>query len=158
VLAAYLKIQAVLGATQKSAEPVDPLPLADAARALQGRATGHGKHFGAAIADAATALGGKSLPEQRKLYKPLSDAVIALADASPPSPAVAPKLFVAFCPMAPGDGAHWVQPSDHIANPYFATSMKECGTIERAIAAHPASAPSTVPAGGDASLHKDGVR
>jgi Cu(I)/Ag(I) efflux system membrane fusion protein/cobalt-zinc-cadmium efflux system membrane fusion protein len=169
VLAAYLKIQAVLGATQKSADPVDPIPLADAARALQGRATDHGKHFGAAIADAATALGGKSLPEQRKLYKPLSDAVIALADASPPSMSVAPKLFVAFCPMAPGDGARWIQPSNQIANPYFATSMKECGTIERAIAARPASAPSTIPAGAEVSSpprrpsqgtadHKDGVR
>jgi hypothetical protein len=158
VLAAYLQIQAVLGATQKSADPVDPLPLADAARALQGRASGHAKHLGATIADAASALRGKSLPDQRKLYKPLSDAVIALADAAPVSPSVAPKLFVAFCPMAPGDGARWVQPSDQIANPYFATSMKECGTIERAIAARPASAPSTVPAHRDASSHKDGGR
>lgn len=153
VLAAYLKIQAVLGATQKSVDPVDPTPLAEAARALQDHAQGHGKHLAGAIAEAAITLKGKSLPEQRKLFKELSSAVIALADASPPSPAVAPKLFVAFCPMAPGDGARWVQPTDRIANPYFATSMKECGTIERSIATRPATNPSTLP-----TDPKDGVR
>jgi RND family efflux transporter MFP subunit len=169
VLKAYLKLQAVLGATQKSADPVDPVPLADAARALQEQAQGHPRHLGGAIADAAAALKGKSLPEQRTLFKPLSTAVIELVDASPPSPAVAQKLFVAFCPMAPGDGARWVQPSDHIANPYFATSMKECGTIERSIGPRPATAPSTLPAaghvvspqehGGHGSTdQKDGVR
>jgi Cu(I)/Ag(I) efflux system membrane fusion protein/cobalt-zinc-cadmium efflux system membrane fusion protein len=154
VLTAYLKIQSVLGATQQATDPIDPLPLADAARALMEQAEGHGKHLAGAIADAAAALKGKSLPEQRKLYKPLSDAVIALADASPPTPAVGRKLFVAFCPMAPGDGARWLQPGDRIANPYFATSMKECGTIERAIEARSTAAPSTTLPAGD----KDGVR
>jgi Cu(I)/Ag(I) efflux system membrane fusion protein/cobalt-zinc-cadmium efflux system membrane fusion protein len=156
VLAAYLKIQAVLGATQKSADAVDPLPLAAAARGLQERARGRVKSLGRAIADAAIALKGQSLPEQRKLYKSLSNAVIELADASPPSPAVARGLFVAFCPMAPGDGARWIQPSDQVANPYFATSMKECGTIERSIAIRPATGPSTLPGGGADGGGSDG--
>jgi RND family efflux transporter MFP subunit len=140
VFRTYLKVQAALGASEKSsASPVDPSPLVEAAKSLAAHTEGHVNHLAGEIADAAAAMKSKPLPEQRKLFKPLSDDAIALADASPPSRAVADKLFVAFCPMAPGEGGRWLQPTDSIANPYFATSMKECGKIERAIQASPST-------------------
>ena len=49
---------------------------------------------------------------------------------------VAQELYVAHCPMAFDDaGASWLQKTRPIANPYYATAMKSCGTVERTIAA-----------------------
>jgi hypothetical protein len=158
VFRAYLKIQDALGAKQQSDAAADASPLAGAARARAGQANGHVKHLLASLADHADAMRDKPLPEQRKLYKPLSDAAIALADAAPPSPAVAAQLFVAFCPMAPGEGARWLQTTPTIANPYFATSMKECGTIERAIGGTSRAATSPTTAPSTSSSRKDGGR
>ncbi len=42
------------------------------------------------------------------------------------------KVFVAFCPMAlDGKGAHWLQDTKEIANPYFGSSMLGCGDIQK---------------------------
>ncbi len=87
-----------------------------------------------AVRDAAKAMSGMSLDEQRKKFVDLSSAVIALADKAPPSSEVAKVLFVAHCPMAnEGTGADWIQQTDAIANPFFASSMKECGSVIRRI-------------------------
>ena len=135
VFAEYLALQKVLGAPQQSDGPVDAGALAKAADALAVAGDGLGKTAARAIAGAASELAGKTIAEQRERFKPLSEAVIALAKTSPPSKAVAETLFIAYCPMAPGQGAQWLQTSEVIANPYFATSMKECGTIKGRIAA-----------------------
>ena len=135
VIAEYLALQKVLGAPQQSDRPVDSAALQKAAEALAGAADGPGKTAARSIAGAASALAGKTIAEQRERFRPLSEAVIALAETSPPSKAVAETLFIAYCPMAPGEGAQWLQTSEVIANPYFATSMKECGTIKGRIAA-----------------------
>jgi RND family efflux transporter MFP subunit len=147
LFAAYLVIQQALGASQQADTAIDPSPLVDAAKAAIEEG-GHAAALAPKVLDAATAFQGKKIAEQRKLFKPLSDATIALARAHPPSAAVAQKLYVAFCPMAPGDGARWLQTTDKIANPYFATSMKECGSIEQTLTAAPQSAtsPTTMPA------------
>jgi hypothetical protein len=87
------------------------------------------------VRDAAAALVGKPLAEQRALFLPLSGAAIALAEAGPPSTAVTDKLNIAYCPMAFGNkGGHWLQAGEVIANPYYATSMKRCGEVTRAVA------------------------
>jgi RND family efflux transporter MFP subunit len=143
LFAAYLKLHAALGVPQRADAPLDPEPLAAAADALAKSDQGHASHLAADVAAAAAALRGQPLAEQRKRFKPLSEAAIALAKASPPTAAVAARLFVAFCPMAPGEGARWLQAAPEIANPYFATSMKQCGTIEQALAAAAAAAPAS---------------
>ena len=53
-----------------------------------------------------------------------SEAVVTLAEALPPSSALASELAVMHCPMAPG---RWLQRSHTLANPFYATTMKECG-------------------------------
>jgi Cu(I)/Ag(I) efflux system membrane fusion protein/cobalt-zinc-cadmium efflux system membrane fusion protein len=140
VFAAYLKLQAALGATQQSDVPLDPAALVAAADAAARATTGHAVHLIKDVSAAAAALRGQPLAEQRKRFKPLSEAAIALAVVAPPSAAAADTLFVAFCPMAPGEGARWLQTTPEIANPYFATSMKQCGSIERTLVA-PATRP-----------------
>jgi len=41
-----------------------------------------------------------------------------------------PGYVVAFCPMADGfQGAHWVQREGPVRNPYFGSSMLECGEV-----------------------------
>jgi RND family efflux transporter MFP subunit len=130
VFVEYLALQKVLGAPQKADAPLDPSSLLKAADALAQAADGEGRSAARAVLDAASALHGQPLAEQRKGFKRVSEAAIALARVMPPSGAVAPVLFIAHCPMAPGEGARWLQPTEAIANPYFATSMKDCGTIE----------------------------
>jgi Cu(I)/Ag(I) efflux system membrane fusion protein len=40
------------------------------------------------------------------------------------------------CPMAFDDtGADWVQATEQVANPYYATQMKRCGEVKRTVAA-----------------------
>lgn len=143
LFAAYLIIQQQLGAPQQAGTPIDASPLVETAKAVAGEG-GALAPLAQKVAEAAAAFEGKKLAEQRNLFKPLSDATIALAKALPPSSAVAQKLYVAFCPMAPGDGARWLQTSDRISNPYFATSMKECGSIEGTLST--AKPPATQPA------------
>ena len=133
VFAEYLSLQKVLGAPQQSDTPVNAEGLTKAAEALADTGDGAAPQMAAAVARTAAAMQGQRLGEQRKRFKLLSEAIIELAKATPPSKAVAGKLFIAYCPMAPGEGAQWLQPTETIANPYFATSMKECGTIQGAI-------------------------
>ena len=77
----------------------------------------------------------KPRAEQRRLFKPLSESIVALLEKHPPSASVAEKLFVLHCPMAfGGAGADWVQATDAVANPYFASAMKSCGTVTRELA------------------------
>lgn len=41
------------------------------------------------------------------------------------------KLFAIYCPMAfEGKGAYWISESEEIRNPYFGSTMIDCGTIE----------------------------
>ncbi len=67
-------------------------------------------------------------------------------------------LFQAFCPMAAGSrGASWVQVGEKVFNPYFGSSMLDCGEVTRSVdpGGHLSSpdpsdsaAPSKTPAGG----------
>lgn len=42
------------------------------------------------------------------------------------------KVYLAFCPMAlDGKGAHWLQDTKEIANPYYGSSMLGCGDIQK---------------------------
>ena len=44
-------------------------------------------------------------------------------------------LRLAFCPMAlGGEGAEWVQESEHVENPYFGAAMHSCGEVHNTVA------------------------
>jgi RND family efflux transporter MFP subunit len=129
---AYLGIASVLGAEQESTDPVDFGGLARAAAGLRDAAESEELRAGAAeIAAATDALAGAAIDEQREGFKAVSDGVIRLVELAPPSGAVGEQLYVVHCPMAPGS---WLQTSEVVANPYYADSMKRCGSVERTIA------------------------
>ncbi len=53
-----------------------------------------------------------------------------MAEVCPPSNAVAKKLHVMFCPMKKAD---WLQVNAEVADPYYATEMKQCGEVKRTL-------------------------
>lgn len=130
---AYLDLADSLGAVQQSDAPLNVNGLVSAAHTLHGAMQGpSAKSMAEGIARAAEAVRGQSIGKQRELFKPLSEAVVKLAEASPPSDAVAPKLYVMYCSMAPG---RWLQRTDRLANPFYATEMKQCGELVKTIEA-----------------------
>lgn len=132
-VASYLKLSESLGAMQKKDEPIDVAELCRAATALEQDAqTDNQRTLAHDILVAAQALIGEPLEEQRNGFKAVSDAVVALVKASPPSSKVAPRLFILYCSMADGQ---WLQASDRKANPYYATSMKQCAEITETLQA-----------------------
>lgn len=133
-LAAYLSVAAELGAPQSSDAPIDLAGFVAASRTLRERAEDDSQSsLASALTDSVTAMQNRPLAEQRKLFKPVSDAAIALAERSPRETTKAPAtLFVAHCPMV---SARWLQANEEIANPYYATTMKSCGEIERRVTA-----------------------
>jgi membrane fusion protein, copper/silver efflux system len=136
IAVAYLQLSQALGAKQQSDDPLNIDALVAAAKQSNEHATGEGKLLAGAVLTAAQEMKGKSIVEQRKAFLNVSNAVIALLDRSTPSAKVAQELYVAHCPMAFDDaGASWLQKTRPIANPYYATAMKSCGSVERAITA-----------------------
>ncbi len=134
IVAAYLSIQKRLGEKQKEEMPVDLAPLIASSRMSAQHAPDAGKPFANAVLAAAEAMKDQPLAKQRELFMALSDAMIDLAKSAQLSVKMAGKLYVAKCPMAFGDrGARWLQSSETIANPYYATEMKSCGEIESVI-------------------------
>jgi Cu(I)/Ag(I) efflux system membrane fusion protein/cobalt-zinc-cadmium efflux system membrane fusion protein len=134
LFSAYLALARSLGAKQTHDEPLSIASLIEVAEAAVEQSQGDAHSLAIAVLNHAQAMRGRSLVEQRKLFKPLSQAILGLMDRSPPSEKVAPRLFAIFCPMALDDeGAEWLQDSEEIANPYFATQMKHCGEITRSV-------------------------
>ncbi|MGE3108376.1 MAG: efflux RND transporter periplasmic adaptor subunit [Phycisphaerales bacterium] len=135
VVSEYLKLSRVLGAVQDKVTPVDMAPLVSAAHALHGALSAtRNEPLAVGVAKAAEAMKGHPLDHQRQLFSALGERVIALVDVMPPTAAVAKDLYVMNCPMAPGGAkGDWLQTSPDVANPFFATSMKECGSSVRTI-------------------------
>lgn len=133
---AYLQLAEALGAKQQSDDPLNVDALINATKQSAEHASDDGKPLAQAVANATEQMKGQPLAEQRKAFMNVSNAMIALLDRSPPSAKVAAELYVAYCPMAFDDtGASWLQKTRPIANPYYATQMKSCGSVERTIAA-----------------------
>jgi membrane fusion protein, copper/silver efflux system len=128
IVRAYLALSESLGARQTSDAALDVTPLLKAVSMAVEHGNGDAKLIAEAVARAARSMEGQSLDAQRRSFLDVSDAVIALVRASPPD---AGTLYVFNCPMAfdTGDGAHWLQSDDDIANPYYATAMKKCGEL-----------------------------
>ena len=127
VTKAYLALQRPLGERQTVETPVDPAELmATTAKLVEQAETDADRTIAKKLADTASAMKDQPLNEQRERFKAVSDAMIALIEQSPPAKQTAPKLYVMYCPMAPGK---WVQDAEQLANPYYATAMKRCGEI-----------------------------
>ncbi len=132
VVAEYLGVVEPLGEEKPETPPARVDGLLGAIDALARRAEGaDAGRLAAQARDAVGALRGQTTQRQRELLKPASAAIIAIVDAMAPSRALASDLYVAHCPMV---DAQWIQRSTTLANPYYAEDMKECGTIERALA------------------------
>lgn len=129
----YLALAAELGKEADRTEPIAPEALMVAAAALRTAGAGSaGASLTAEVATAAERLAEVGIETQRERFKALSDAVVLLLEVCPPSAAVAEKIFVMHCPMAPGT---WLQQGATLANPYYATDMKECGDVIKTIEA-----------------------
>ena len=66
----------------------------------------------------------------RTALKALSEPVIDLAQLAPPTKAVAPVIYQAYCPHIK---ASWLQPGEKIANPFFGSEMLGCGKVTQKI-------------------------
>lgn len=130
--AAYLAIATALGGVDEAALRFDAAPLARAAHELAAAAHGETKQLATRLAESADGIAKLEGEARRKAFGPLSEAAIALADRSPPSASVAPSLFVVHCPMAPGS---WLQTHEEVENPFYASTMKACGEVVRAVPA-----------------------
>lgn len=128
---AYLEIAGSLGDPQKAPDPVDMSDVVGAAAELRDSAELDALRENAErIAAAADAIASAPIDEQREGFKSVSEGVIRLVESVPPTAAVGEQLFVVHCPMAPGS---WLQTTEEVANPYYATAMKRCGEVERTI-------------------------
>ncbi len=130
VFVPYMQMVKALGAGKPPQAPLNVEPLVAAAQKLVDVTPPDAQAHVLNIRSAAAALKDKPLPEQRKLFGVLSEAVIAMAEVCPPSNAVAEKLYVLFCPMKKASG---LQPTPEVANPYYATEMKQCGEVKRTL-------------------------
>jgi len=131
VARAYLDISAALGGPQRADTPVDAATLVAATHTLHDLMRGTpSEAMAVEVAGSAGEFAAETLDRQREIFKRLSDAVIALLDRAQPSNNVAERLYLVHCSMAPGS---WLQADETIMNPYYGTSMKQCGEIVRII-------------------------
>lgn len=131
VFSAYLQLADALGAVETSDKALDASPFANAARVLADRArASDAEAFTAELAKNAQTLVGATLVEQRRAFKATGEAAIELALALAPSTKVAKHLYVMRCTMAPG---RWMQATPDVHNPFYGTSMKECGELVRTL-------------------------
>ncbi len=131
VVGAYLRLARLLGAPQKSDDPFDMSELLRAARGLRDAAQDDAESaLAISLLDAVHAMQDRPVDEQRERFKDVSRSAIELAERSPRAGREGAKVFLAHCPMAEAD---WLQETEEIANPYYATMMKACGEIVRAV-------------------------
>ena len=119
ILGSYLEIHA-----QLAADKTDGVKSAATAIATQAETLGAS---GAAIVKSARSVAeAPDLKTARDAFGPLSDAVIALGQAEAWKDGNGAR--VAFCPMV---RKSWVQKDEKIKNPYYGTTMLECGEIKK---------------------------
>lgn len=122
LLEPYLAMQSALAA--------DDLEKAKVQAKAMMAITGHSGELPNVLHDM---LAAKNLDSMRKPYfETVSNALIAAVKKTPS--AFPQELMVMYCPMVYGDrGAHWLQASKPLKNPYFGAMMLKCGAIEEII-------------------------
>jgi hypothetical protein len=118
IVGSYLEIQAQLAADKF--DGVKP-----AAAAIASSAASLGQERGGRIAQTAKAVADATdLKTARDAFGPLSDAVIAAAQADGKDLA---GVKLGFCPMVKRS---WLQKDAKVRNPYYGSSMLECGELK----------------------------
>jgi len=121
IIESYLQIHG-----QLTTDKTDGVKAAAAAIVKQAETMGAN---GAAIGKAAAAVASAAdLKAARQAFGPLSDAVIAAVSASGPATSKELGLKLAFCPMV---NRSWLQKDEKIRNPYYGSTMLECGEIKK---------------------------
>lgn len=127
LLIAYVSVQRDLAADRH--DPPAWRTLAEAGTALTAAAEPEVQHAAHALASA-LAEAPADLTAARVQFKTVSAAAIALFERARPRDASADALFVHHCPMAE---AEWLQLDDAVRNPYYGSSMLDCGSVRRTL-------------------------
>lgn len=69
-----------------------------------------------------------TIQKQRRYFKSLTEEVTKIIAIT----GSANKIYEQFCPMYSG-GSAWLSLSDEIRNPYYGSTMLQCGTVKREI-------------------------
>jgi hypothetical protein len=118
IVASYLEMQAQLAADKMDG-------LKPAAAAIATNAASLGQDRGGRMAQTAKAVGeATDLKTAREAFGPFSDAVIAAAQADGKNLA---GVKLGFCPMVKRS---WLQKDAKVRNPYYGSSMLECGELK----------------------------
>jgi hypothetical protein len=118
IVGSYLEIQA-----QLAADKIDGVK--PAAAAIATNAASLGSERGGRIAQTAKVVyDATDLKTAREAFGPLSDAVIAAARADGKNLA---GVKLGFCPMVKRS---WLQKDAKVRNPYYGSSMLECGELK----------------------------
>jgi Cu(I)/Ag(I) efflux system membrane fusion protein len=125
----YLALQQALAADRDDAEAWRALraPLLQLATGLPAAA----QPLAAALQSALPAADG-DLAGHRAAFATVSQEALALFETAPPSASVAKELVVAWCPMK---SAGWLQVGMPLHNPYYGSSMPECGEVKKRLTA-----------------------
>ena len=125
ILAEYLKIQAALAADGTEGVPSAAKEIRQKAASLDAAQApeAHRDHFkglrGKLEGACARMEAAEGIGDTREAFKDLSKPVAMWVQMSGPR-----KARVMFCPMA---NASWVQEGSEVANPYYGSSMLNCG-------------------------------
>ena len=146
MLRAYYDAQQALAADDNAAAMAAMRSLNLAVEAADEAAwTGHARHLWTRLSPALSEplerlAAGQGIEATRRQFEQVSEATIGLVKAL--GVPTGRPAYQMWCPMAfDNRGAHWLQPTDELRNPYFGAAMLECGgMVER-------FAPTSAPAG-----------
>lgn len=129
MMAGYGTIQTALSSDSTTGVDTAASAVAGAARVLESTATGPAKgQYGAIATEAASVASSASdLVKARQAFGELSKAVLALLVANPD---LAKGRVVVECPMT-STYKKWLQTDEKVRNPYYGSTMLECGTVSK---------------------------
>ena len=113
----YVRVQTALAADKVDGVKADAAAIATAAGTL-------GEPAKSLEAAAKKLEGAANLADARKAFGEVSDALFAYAKATGSS--IPAGVKTAYCPMA---NKSWLQKGDKIQNPYYGSSMLDCGSF-----------------------------
>lgn len=129
MMAGYDAIQTALSSDTTTGVDTAGSAVAGAARVLESTATGPAKaQYGAIATEAASVASSASdLVKARQAFGELSKAVLSLLVANPD---LAKGRVVVECPMT-STYKKWLQTDEKVRNPYYGSTMLECGTVSK---------------------------
>lgn len=129
MMAGYGAIQTALSSDSTTGVDTAATAVAGAAKVLESTATGPAKAQYLAIATEAASVASSSadIVKARQAFGELSKAVLSLLVANPD---LAKGRVVVECPMT-STYKKWLQTDEKVRNPYYGSTMLECGTVSK---------------------------